>query len=140
MRFASRFEPQQHGLPVAPMLDVIFLLLVFFVTTSIFAQMERAMNVRIPIASESAVLDRGPGDIIVNVAADGRIIANQSELTLESLGAMLVSIAELFDEPAVIIRGDRDTRLADMMDVLNVCAKAGIGNVSFAAIKGPEGP
>lgn len=139
MRFQGRFEAQEHGLPVAPMLDVVFLLLVFFVTTSIFAQMERAMNVRIPAASESTVLDRGPGDIIVNVTRDGRIIANQSEMTLDSLRAMLVSIRELFDEPAVIIRGDKDTRLQDLMNVLNVCAEAGIWNVSFATIKGPEG-
>jgi len=138
MRFRRRLTPPEVGFQMTPMIDVIFLLLVFFISGTIFAQWERALGVKVPVASEAQQIDRSPGEIIINVTADGRIIVNQTELTIEQLGKMLSRISELFSDQAVIIRGDKDVDFGKIVQVLDTCAAANIWNVSFATIPPEE--
>lgn len=134
MNFGAKFPQQNEGFMMTPMIDVIFLLLLFFMSTSVFAQIESEMEITLPQASESTVMDRAPYEIIINVRADGTIVVNQRTLTLEELEAMLVKVADIFQGQSVIVRGDTDTPMGAAIDVLNVCAKADIHNVSFATI------
>ena len=137
MNFGAKIPPQAEGFMMTPMIDVIFLLLLFFMTTSVFTQMESEMDITIPEASEAAPMDRAPYEIIINVRADGTIIVNQRVLTLDELESMLRKVADIFQGQSVIVRGDTDTPMGAAIDVLNVCAKTDIYNVSFATIK-PE--
>jgi len=120
-----------------PLIDVIFLLLLFFMSSSVFAQLESELDIALPEASEAQPLNRAPSEIIINVRANGDIVVNQRTLSLDELEAMLAKVADIFASQSVIIRGDSETALGRAIDVLNVCAKVGIQNVSFATI-GPE--
>lgn len=137
MNFGSKFPSDSPGFMMAPMIDVIFLLLLFFMSASVFTQIESEMDVTLPEASEAATMDRAPSEIIINVKQDGTIVVNQRRLTLEELETMLHRVADIFASQSVIIRGDAGTPLGRAIDVLNVCAKANIYNVSFATVK-PE--
>ena len=137
MNFGPKFPPETQGFMMTPMIDVIFLLLLFFMSTSVFAQIEAEMEITLPEASEAAPMDRAPSEIIINVKSDGSIIVNQRSLTLEELERMLAKVADIFASQSVIIRGDTETPLGRAIDVLNVCAKVNIYNVSFATIR-PE--
>lgn len=140
MNFGAKFPQQNEGFMMTPMIDVIFLLLLFFMSTSVFAQIESEMEITLPQASESTVMDRAPYEIIINVRADGTIVVNQRTLTLEELEAMLVKVADIFQGQSVIVRGDTDTPMGAAIDVLNACAKADIHNVSFATINPRDAP
>ena len=82
-------------------------------------------------------MDRAPYEIIINVRADGVIVVNQRTMTLDELESMLTKVADIFHGQAVIIRGDRATPLSAVIDVLNLCARVEILNVSFATLR-PE--
>ena len=71
------------------MMDVIFLLLCFFITTSVFSQWEYEIDITLPSAQSGKVPDRLPGEIIINIAKDGRIAINQQEMTLDALKTRL---------------------------------------------------
>jgi len=121
---------------MAPLIDIVFITLVFFMTMSIFSQMETELNISVPKASESEDVVRGPGEIIININKKGVIIVNQRKLDIIKLEEMLKKISSLFLNQPVIIRADEKTYHEHIVDVLNVCAKANIWNISFATTKG----
>jgi biopolymer transport protein ExbD len=134
MNFRSRLRQEDEPLPITPMLDVVFLLLIFFMSTSIYYQLETELGITVPTASESQPQERTASEIIINVRKDGSILVNQREYELGGLERLLQRIGETFKGQPVIIRGDQETQFGRTVQVLNACAKADIWNVSFATL------
>lgn len=129
MKFSStKTEPIQFQL--APMIDVVFLLLCFFVTSQLFSQWESEIDIQLPTAQTGATPQRLQGEIIINVHPDGRIVVNNRTLTPESLGKLLTQVAQLV--PSVVVRGDESTDFRFIMRVMDQCRAADIYNISFA--------
>jgi len=105
MNFRLQHQEEHAGLPFTPMLDVIFLLLIFFMTASIYSQLEEELGIVVPTASEAVPPDRTPGEIIINIAEDGTIVVNQRQYDLASLQELLNRVGEMFKGQAVKIRG-----------------------------------
>ena len=139
MNFGAKVGSQTPALQLAPMIDVVFLLLVFFITASVFGQLETELSITVPAAEASERTIRSSGEIIINVGRDGSIVVNQRSLTLGELQRVLSRIASLYPGQPVILRADRKTYHEDVVDVLNACAEARIWNISFATVK-EEGP
>lgn len=114
------------------MLDVVFLLLCFFITTSVFSQWELEVDVTLPTADSSTTPDRLPGEIIINVGRDGRVTINQREHTRNELQDRLTRLARAFPGQSVVIRADKETRYDDVIGVIDLCRLADIWNISFA--------
>lgn len=117
---------------MAAMMDVVFLLLCFFITTQIFSQWETEIDITLPTAESGDVQQRLPGEIIINVKADGQIRINQRVLGEEQLGTVLRDLAALFPGNPVLIRADQKTDFAHVIAVLDRCRAADIWNISFA--------
>ncbi len=141
-RSVARLGAEEPIIFMAPMIDIVFLLLIFFLTTSVFARLEHELGITVPTADEAQPPQRTPGEIIINLTADGEIIVNQRHLTIQELRNLLIRIGQLYKDQSVIIRGDRDALLGRAIAILDACAKAGIWNVSFAALptESEEGP
>ena len=114
------------------MLDVIFLLLCFFVTVSVFSQWESVITIKLPSASTAEEPDRLPGEIIVNLDKDGKVTVNGNRLGLIELGERLAKVAKFYPDQAVIIRADKDVRYEYLVDVIDTCRSANVWNFSFA--------
>ncbi len=114
------------------MLDVIFLLLCFFVTSSVFSQWESEISIQLPSAKSSEEPDRLPGEIIANIARDGSVRVNGAEISLVQLGDKLAQIARFYPGQAVIIRADKETSYESLVAVIDVCRSAGVWNFSLA--------
>ena len=114
------------------MIDVVFLLLCFFVTTSVFSQWEMEVDVVLPSAQSSQMPDRLPGEVIVNLSKDGAITINQRRYTAEELRDRLSRLAKLFPGQPVIIRADKESLTEQLIGVVDVCRTADIWNISFA--------
>jgi biopolymer transport protein ExbD len=134
MNFLSRVSEEEPIIPMAPMIDIIFLLLIFFITTSVFARLENENSITVPTAETATTPKRNLGELIINLRLDGGIVVNQREITLDQLGILLNRIAKQFPDQSVIIRGDRQTDLENAIEILDLCARTGIWNVSFAAL------
>jgi len=134
MNFLNRVEADDPILPFAPMVDIVFQLLIFFVTTSVFARLENELSVTVPTAESATAPRRTIGELIINVKQDGAIVVNQRQITTEQLGVLLARIAKQYPDQSVIIRGDRKADLEHAIGILDLCAKSGVWNVSFAAL------
>ena len=117
------------------MLDVIFLLLCFFVTVSVFSQWESEISISLPGAETAKEPDRLPGEIIVNLAKDGVVRVNGATLALDDLQARLARIAKFYPGQPVIIRADRETKYEKLVGVIDACRAADVWNFSLATEK-----
>ena len=132
MRFARKNRSKAPQLALTSMLDVIFLLLCFFVTVSVFSQWESEITIKLPSASTAEEPDRLPGEIIVNLAKDGKVTVNGKTLGLDDLRDRLAKVAKFYPDQAVIIRADRDVRYELLVGVIDTCRAANVWNFSFA--------
>lgn len=138
MKFRDVLADQQSTeLELAPMIDVVFQLLIFFIVTWQFARFERDMDISVPAAEQAANKDRQAGEIIINVRKDGSIILNGLVVTEEELLGKLKLISDAYPDQAAILRGSSEANFQAIINVLDVIKEAGIWNVAFATTK-PE--
>ena len=131
MNFRRR-QPDLPAFQFTAMIDVVFLLLCFFITTSVFSQWEMEVDVVLPTAQSAKMPDRLPGEVIINLARDGRITINQQELSKADLADRLARLARFFPGQSVVIRADRQTAYEQLVAVIDTCRLADIWNISFA--------
>ena len=131
MKFA-RPKTRAPQLALTSMLDVIFLLLCFFVTVSVFSQWESEISIQLPKAGTAEEPDRLPGEIILNLARDGKVTVNGQTLSLEDLRVRLQRVSKYYPGQPVIIRADRQTAYEQLIGVVDVCRSADIWNFSLA--------
>lgn len=133
MNFRAKYKPEPIGFQVVPMIDILFLLLIFFVTSQIYTQWEAEIDVKLPTASTAEIEQRLPGEIILNLLMDGTVIVNGRRLDETELAALLKRLVELFPGQPVLIRADKQTAYEHVIKVLDQCRQADIWNISFAA-------
>lgn len=133
MKFRSHTIPKTAELQLAPMIDVVFLLLIFFIVSWNFARFEVDKEVVVPDVETSEQTSRVPGEIIINVNGQGETKISNETMTPESLYSKLHSLAVRFPDQPVILRGHKTVPFKHVMSVLDTCQKAGIWNVAFAA-------
>ncbi len=135
MNLRSRTASQHPGIQLAPLVDVLLLLLIFFLMTWNAARNENELDVKVPKASAAKEKSAPLGDVIVNVKADGSVVVNRRTLSGPDLTAMLKGLVQLNADQAVVIRGDEAGAYKYIVNVLNICSEAGVTNVAFATAK-----
>ena len=121
------------------MLDVIFLLLCFFVTASVFSQWESEVSISLPSSSSAETPGRLPGEVIVNVSKDGSVTVNARRLELSDLEGRLRKVAEFYPGQPVVLRADKETSYLSLMSVIDACRNAGVWNFSLATAQDVRG-
>lgn len=135
MNFRKHLPPApSSGVSLTAMMDVVFLLLCFFVTSQIFAQWETEVDLTLPTAESGTPPQRLPGEVIVNVLPDGSVQVNRQLLSDDDLRSMLDRLVDLYPGQPVLVRADRSTPYEHVMHVLDACRKADIWNISFATL------
>ena len=127
-----RKSPELPAFQFTAMIDVVFLLLCFFITTSVFSQWEMEVDVVLPTAQSAKMPDRLPGEVIINLSRDGRISVNQQTLTREDLADRLKRLAQFFPGQSVVIRADKQTSYEQLVGIIDLCRLSDIWNISFA--------
>lgn len=133
--------PDPVGFQLAPMLDVVFLLLIFFVVTQKIILNEQDLKVKVPTAPKtSEQTARAIDEIIINAREeDGELIVtiDREVFTREKLDTLLRRMVAVNPNQPVRIRMDADMRCQKLADVITTCTQAGVYNVSFSS-KMPE--
>src|SRR5215212_2181393 len=135
MNLRRHAAPHHPGIQLAPLVDVLLLLLIFFLMTWNAARNENELDVKIPKASSAKEKSTPIGDVVVNVKADGNVVVNRRTLTGAELSDMLKNLVQLYPDQAVVIRGDETGAYKNVVGVLNICSEAGVTNVAFATAK-----
>jgi biopolymer transport protein ExbD len=135
MNLRGHAQLHHPGIQLAPLVDVLLLLLIFFLLTWNAARNENELDIKVPKAAAAKERSAPLGDVIVNVKADGTVTVNKQVKTLPELGDQLKELVKLFPEQAVIIRADEAGAYKNVIGVLNICTEAGITNIGFATAK-----
>ncbi|MCO6436702.1 MAG: biopolymer transporter ExbD [Phycisphaerae bacterium] len=111
---------------ITPMIDMVFLLLIFFLVATTFHQTEREMQVALPQASHAAPMSSLLRELVINVDEEGRIIITGRTVEPGELKSMIENAVAGNPEQKVTVRGDRRTAYANIVRVLDVCKGGGI--------------
>lgn len=132
MNFRKRLQPEPRGFLIAPMVDILLVLLGFFMLTWSFSRQERELDVQMPSAGEAKEQRRSVGEVIINVKADGTLVMNRRPMSPEDLLTALSRVASLYPDQAVVLRGDQRVDYGHIVQTLDLCRRANIWNIAFA--------
>lgn len=121
------------SLSMTPLIDVVFLLLIFFLVATRFEQEERDMEVKLPQASEAEPTIFPGREVFVTVTPNGQYFIDGEQHTAATLPAKLSSI--YLTNPGrqrVTIRADEDSKTGDLVAVMDACNQANIKNYTIA--------
>jgi biopolymer transport protein ExbD len=135
-----RAEQQEEGFQIAPLIDMVFILLVYYVCTTAMGQLERQMDLSLPSA-EKGVVPRQRAPFYINVTKQGTVLISNRVMTDGELRTWLKELHDSYGgtPPPVVIRADRETPFQYFVRVLDACAIADIRNVAYANIERPKG-
>ena len=133
-------EDGDIGFQIAPMVDVVFVLLLFFMAPAGSQVVERELNISLPSGrSSAAAAGPPPTPMIIDISADGvvsmnsRIFDTPASKELPELRAQLKDNIDRFGEDnPVLIRPNDSARQERIIDVLNSAAAAGVKNLTFS--------
>ncbi|RLB10514.1 MAG: biopolymer transporter ExbD [Deltaproteobacteria bacterium] len=125
-----RMKKKGVVLNIAPLIDMVFILLIFFLVTTSFIK-ETGVDINRPVAA-TAVKKKGQS-ILIGITRDGRIYMNRHEIDIRSVRANVERELAENPESSVIIVADRDSRTGIVITVMDECKLAGAKNVALAA-------
>jgi biopolymer transport protein ExbD len=139
MSVKIRKSPALGKLNLTPMIDIVFLLLIFFLVSTRFEEQERELDVVLPQASEARPLTSRPRELFVNVDQHGRYVVNGERLNEAALlGTLLQAAADNPGRQTVIIRGDKRCALESVVVVMNLCNRANIRDYRLTTAELPQ--
>jgi len=131
-----RHAEEESAFQIAPLIDMVFLLLVYYVCTTAMGQLERQMDLNLPTAEEG-VVQRQSTPFYINVTKQGEVLIGNRPMAEAELRTWLKDLHAAYGAapPPVIIRADRETPFQHFVRVLDACAVADIRNVAYASIE-----
>ena len=122
---------EQPTLNLTPLIDIVFLLIIFFMVGTKFTELERRIELEVPEVADRGALSTGPERKNVYVYSDGTIVLDNAPVTLEELTERLTDARREYDDLGVLVRGDRHGEYQNVADVLNACRQAGIRDLAL---------
>jgi len=131
MKRVTLSEQAERGVDVnmAPLIDCVFLLLIFFIVTTVFVE-ETGVEIQKPQATSAEDLDKH--SILIALMADGKVVFGGREIGVNGVRGIVARQLRQKEAP-VIILADGDARTSPLVDVIDECKLAGAKQVSIAA-------
>ena len=132
-------EDGDIGFQIAPMVDVVFVLMLFFMASAGSQIVEKELNISLPSGTTANARDNHEALILIDISPEGQVTMNNqsfgtaTDRKLQPLREWLKNAIEQFGgEDPVIIRPNPETRHERIIDVLNAAAAAGVKNLTFS--------
>ena len=126
MLLGAQDEKPNVSIELTPLIDMVFLLLIFFLVATTFHQEEREMQIALPFAGSSAPISTMLRELIINVDAEGDVIVSGRRIDEEDLREIITEAVAANPDQKVTVRGDRGTAYANVVRVLDICKAGGI--------------
>ena len=125
------FHDDAPAMNLTSMIDVLFLLIIFFMVATKFDEMERSIEVAVPEVAQAGEASPPARPLVVSVLEDGRVELDGTAVTLEELTARLSVARTPLTEPSVVIRGDSKCPFQHVATALAACQQAGISDLGI---------
>ena len=130
--FQRRSDETSEGLDISPLIDMVFILLIFFVVTSTFTR-ETGVDVDRPQAASAREITSE--NILIAITREGTIHIHERQVSLDQLAVIVQRLAREDPERNAVIISDTDTRTGAVVQVIDACNRAGIRKVSIGAMR-----
>ena len=143
MKFRIPIEGGEDEINMAPMIDMVFLLLIFFMVASHMSKLDR-IPVELPVADKSVVPEQTPERQLITIRSKDRsgeevdIIMNLQPVTIEQVSLQVQKLLAENKDAEVYLRADRFVRHKYVKKVMAACAEGGVANVIFATFESGE--
>lgn len=136
MKVPKRNPSRSMSMNLTPMIDVVFLLIIFFVVSNTMMQNDVSHPLELPAAETVRETEnQETGKIVLNVDPDGSLFFGARSVTREELKTALLKEKSVSQKPLEIrIRTDRSVRWIVIEPILVICAESGMGDVSFSVL------
>jgi biopolymer transport protein ExbD len=121
------------GLNLPSLVDVVFLLLIFFMLTTTFSQVLTKLDIKLPQAR--AVVEQKKQDTIIEIAQDGKLAYNGDLITLEDLDKKLAQLAQEKPDETIIIKADKDVIYGEVIKIMGICKGYNLNKLAMAALE-----
>jgi biopolymer transport protein ExbD len=129
MRMPSDDEATAE-IAMTPLIDMMFLLIIFFLVSTAFIDPEKDQNIRLPEVAEGVARRKAPEEMIINVRQGGVLVVSGRIVTLEELQEQLHQAVRTDPNQVVRVRGDAMAYHQQVVRVLEACQKANVKTVS----------
>ena len=132
MKKLRRRHQEPEDFQMAPMIDMVFLLLVFFMTVASVAKSQRQIELELPASEESIVPEDASGRGILSVDAGGGYYIGDQPHTIESIQTAIRARIQADPSTQVQVRADQATQYAAVQRLLKAAAEAGAYEIIYA--------
>jgi len=130
MRRHHSTADEEAGIDLTPMLDIVFIMLIFFIVTSSFIK-ESGITVERPSAASAA--EQPKGNILIAVSADGEIWIDRKQVDIRAVRAAVERMRVDQPDSTVVVQADKDARSGLVIRVMDQAKLAGVEAVALAA-------
>lgn len=140
MKFRIPIEGGDDDINMAPMIDMVFLLLIFFIMASHMSKMDRA-PVELPVAEKSTVPESALGRQLITIRSldstgdEVDLLMNLKAIQVEEIKPIIEKLLAEDADAEVYLRADRYAKHKHVKEVMAACAEGGIANVIFATFE-----
>jgi len=125
-------ESEDAQIDLTPMLDVVFIMLIFFIVTTSFVK-ETGIDINRPSASTAE--KKSKGNILIAIKSNGEIWMDQRHIDIRAVRANIQRMKAKFPQSSVIIQSDKESKTGTLVRVMDQIRLAGVKNISIAAAK-----
>lgn len=133
MKF-SNHEPEAASFQIAPMIDIVFLLLIFFILTWNVSKQDVDSNkeIALPDTSEGITTHSYDHATVIEIYADERIQIGKRVFTIAQIKSQMAQTQRVFPDKPITIWADKGATVELLFKVYNICMAEGLKNVSIA--------
>jgi biopolymer transport protein ExbD len=125
---------QKPVIQLAPLVDIAFWALIFYMVIAVLSQMESEVDIKVPKSRVATVSTASAGKIVINITRQGKFIVNDQQVDAEGLEAILKKVSKLFPNQQVLVRADELTYHKFVIQALDACMRSNIWDVSFSTV------
>ena len=142
MQFIPAEPPREVDIQVAPLIDIVFLLICFYLLVSQLITTQKDPSVVLPVMASPAAVSEQPAELVINLRNDGAIVIGGRSVSLAVMRSLLAEqiarCRKKNETLRVVVRADRRQRFGKLDDILRAARQAGAKQVVFRARKGEE--
>jgi biopolymer transport protein ExbD len=128
----NRERIEDAAINLTPMIDVVFLLVIFFMVGSRFSEAESRIKVNVPSVGEMRPMTRTPDERVVAIALDGSITLDEQPINLSQLTATLRAQHQNYPGLKVAVRGEANGSLQQTVEVLHAVRSSGVDQIGIS--------
>ncbi|GLX83232.1 ExbD/TolR family protein [Thalassotalea eurytherma] len=126
-------EEEEAAIDMTPMLDIVFIMLIFFIVTTSFVK-EAGIEVNKPVAVNQT--KHKNANVFIAVNGDGEVWLNKKQVDVERVAATLEKLLAEQPTDIIFIQADKEAKHSNVVKVMDAIKEAGIDQISIAAAKG----